>query len=102
MTVRKGHVAISQLINSLPDEIISQKRRVAFDERIEMFFRQEIGRNPFDFFRRTAMHGGNGHGIANSSGNRLYVFGRQILEQMDMTQEPVPAFLKDCRLGCLF
>ena len=101
MTVRKSHVAISQLIDGLPDEIISQESRIAFDKGIEMLFCQEIRRNPFDFFRRTAVHGRNGHGIADSSRDGPYVFFCQVLEQVRMAQEPVPAFPEDVRPGCI-
>ena len=87
MEIPERHVVVSHIVHHLPRILIAQQRRVAFDECMESFLRDQVHGNALDLLRRAAVQGGNGHGIADISGNPFDILFRYIFKQIRMLQQ---------------
>ena len=56
----KDDVVIAHRVENCAGGLVAEDRRVAFDERVQTLFGQEIRRNALDLLRRTAMQCGDG------------------------------------------
>ena len=87
MEIPERHVVVSHIVHHLPRVLIAQQRRIAFDKCMESFLRDQVHGNALDLLRRAAVQGGNGHGIADISGDPFDILFRYIFKQIRMLQQ---------------
>ena len=58
MMIVKLNVLIAHLVHTVAGKLVTEQRGVTLDIGVEMFFRDEVHRNAFDFGRRTAVQSG--------------------------------------------
>ena len=56
----KSDVIVTHTVQNRTGGGIAKDRRIAFNEGVEVFFGDQVGRDPFDFIRRTAVEGRDG------------------------------------------
>ena len=58
----KLNVLIAHLVHTIAGKFIAEQRGVTLDIGMEVFFRDEVHRDAFDFGRRTAVQSGKRNG----------------------------------------
>ena len=99
MEVRELNVVVAHAVQKLPRLLIAEQRGIALYEGVQSLFRDQIGGDRLDLLGGTAVQGGDGHGIYDILPDRLDVLPLEMLEAVQVLEEPGPAALKALRLS---
>ena len=89
--VVKAHIVKPQAVQPFPGKFIPQQRRVQFDIGVQMFFRDQVGSDPLDFIRRTAVKRGLRDGTRNPGADAPHIGLIDIFESPDISFGPFNA-----------
>ena len=96
--VVKMNIVESQAVQPASGVFISQQRRVQLDIGIQVFFRDQVGGNPLDLIRRTAVKRGFRNGTGNAGRDCVHIGLIHIAEAAGIGPGPRDAFPEGLRV----
>ncbi len=100
--VGEYNVVVAEIVERFSDKVITEHGRIAFDECMTMFFRQQVMRNALNLRRRTSVQCGQGYLVAETRRNRIDDGFIHTLEEAHVTSQEIHTLFVDRCLGRVF